>query len=118
MFLLDKLRGSSISISRLQDNIQSVFNLVGVIAAGQLVAGATTSVPLVLPATFTVSNPLQRTAQGAIVVLQSQACVLKLISSTASSLTFALSPVPKTQNGVPYGNWAPTGSLTFSYWVF
>lgn len=117
-FLLDKLRGSAVSVSRLQDNIQGVLNLVGAIASGQLVTGFSVSVPSVLPATFTVNNPLGHKAQGAIIVQQSQTCALKFLSSSANSLTFSLSLVPKSQDGVIYGLSPLTGTLTMAFWVF
>jgi hypothetical protein len=116
---LDRLQGPEISPSRLQDNVGKSLARVGAIAVGgQLVTGISVSAPSILPATFSVQNPLGKTAQGAFAVMKSQPCDVHFLSSTADALLFSLSLVPKSQNGVIFGLSPITGALTLAFWVF
>ena len=115
---LDRLQGPEISASRLQDNVGKSLSQVGLIAVGGQLVSGTVGVPSVLPATVTVPNPLKRTARGAFPVQKNQACFLEYQSSTSSTLTFLLSLVPSSKNGIITGLSPLTGALSFALWVF
>jgi hypothetical protein len=115
---LDRLQGPEISPSRLQDNVGKSLSQVGAIAVGGQLVSGTLGIPSVLPATVTVTNPLRRTARGAFPVSQNQPCLLQYMSSTSSTLTFSVSLVPASKNGIITGLSPLTGALTYSLWVF
>ena len=109
---IDRLQGTEISASRLQDNVNKALNALGVIATGKLVGNQT------IPAGGgSIPNPLGRTAQGFIPVLQNQPCQIVMTASTASTLTLVTGSLVKLVNGVitaPYGD----GPVTCSFVVF
>jgi hypothetical protein len=109
---IDRLQGTDISASRLQDNVNKSLAQLGVISTGKLIQNQ------VIPAGGgTIPNPLGRTAQGFIPVLQDVPCQIAMTSSTSSTLTLVTGSLVKLVNGVitaPFGN----GPVTVSFVVF